>query len=124
MINGFEQLGKDLTLSDYQLTANETAIYPGSGEATTEAIGYTVLGLVGEAGEIANSFKKAIRDENGIVTAEKAADLAAELGDVLWYAANLASELGYPLELIAKKNLQKLKSRQARGVIAGSGDNR
>jgi NTP pyrophosphatase (non-canonical NTP hydrolase) len=124
MINGFEQLGKDLTLSDYQLTANETAIYPDSGEATTAAIGYTVLGLVGEAGEIANSFKKAIRDENGIVTAEKAADLAAELGDVLWYAANLASELGYPLELIAKKNLQKLKSRQARGVIAGSGDNR
>lgn len=124
MINGFENLGNDLSLSDYQLTANETAIYPDNGEATTVAIGYTVLGLVGEAGEIANSFKKTIRDDNGIVTAEKAKALAAELGDVLWYAANLASELGYPLELIAKQNLQKLKSRQARGVISGSGDNR
>jgi NTP pyrophosphatase (non-canonical NTP hydrolase) len=115
---------KDLTLNDYQMTAGETAVYPGSGEASTEAIGYTILGLVGEAGEIANSFKKAIRDEQGIVTAEKAKNLAAELGDVLWYVANLANELGYPLELVAKQNLQKLKSRQARGVISGSGDNR
>jgi NTP pyrophosphatase (non-canonical NTP hydrolase) len=124
MISGFENLGNDLSINDYQLTANETAIYPDNGEASTAAINYCVLGLVGEAGEIANGFKKAIRDENGIVTGEKAKALAAELGDVLWYAANLASELGYPLELIAKQNLQKLKSRQARGVIAGSGDNR
>lgn len=114
----------DLSMADYQMTAAETAIYPGNGEATTEAIGYTILGLVGEAGEIANGFKKSIRDEGGVVTAEKAQALAAELGDVLWYVANLASELGYPLELVAKQNLQKLKSRAARGVIAGSGDNR
>ncbi|AXH67269.1 MazG-like nucleotide pyrophosphohydrolase [Streptomyces phage Wofford] len=114
----------DLSMTDYQMAAAETGIYPGHGEATTEAIGYTVLGLVGEAGEIANGFKKSIRDENGVVTAEKAQALAAELGDVLWYVANLANELGYPLELIAKQNLQKLKSRQARGVIQGSGDNR
>lgn len=124
MINGLENLGNDLSINDYQLTANETAIYPENGEASTAAINYCILGLVGEAGEIANSFKKAIRDENGIVTGEKAKALAAELGDVLWYAANLASELGYPLELVAKQNTQKLKSRQARGVIAGSGDNR
>ncbi|ASR76513.1 MazG-like nucleotide pyrophosphohydrolase [Streptomyces phage Samisti12] len=124
MISGFENLGNDLSINDYQLTANETAIYPENGEASTAAINYCILGLVGEAGEIANSFKKTIRDDNGIVTGEKAKALAAELGDVLWYAANLASELGYPLELIAKQNLQKLKSRQARGVIQGSGDNR
>jgi NTP pyrophosphatase (non-canonical NTP hydrolase) len=114
----------DLSMTDYQMAAAETGIYPGHGEATTEAINYTVLGLVGEAGEIANGFKKSIRDEGGVVTGEKAQALAAELGDVLWYVANLANELGYPLELIAKQNLQKLKSRQARGVIAGSGDNR
>lgn len=114
----------DLTLTDYQIAAVETGIYPGHGESTTEAINYTVLGLVGEAGEIANSFKKSLRDENGIVTAEKTASLAAELGDVLWYVANLADELGYSLELIAKQNLQKLKSRAARGVLNGSGDNR
>lgn len=124
MINGFENLGNDLSINDYQLTANETAIYPENGEASTAAINYCILGLVGEAGEIANSFKKTLRDDNGIVTGEKAKALAAELGDVLWYAANLASELGYPLELIAKQNTQKLKSRQARGVISGSGDNR
>lgn len=106
------------------MAAESTGIYPEHGQATTAAINYTILGLVGEAGEIANGFKKTLRDDNGIVTGEKAMALAAELGDVLWYVANLASELGYPLELIAKQNLQKLKSRAARGVIAGSGDNR
>jgi NTP pyrophosphatase (non-canonical NTP hydrolase) len=114
----------DLSFTDYQVATSSTAKYPGHGESTTDAINYTVLGLIGEAGEIANSFKKALRDEDGVVTAEKAESLAAELGDVLWYAARLADELGYPLELIAKQNLKKLKSRAARGVISGSGDNR
>ncbi|QAY08745.1 MazG-like nucleotide pyrophosphohydrolase [Streptomyces phage BoomerJR] len=114
----------DLSMTDYQQTAAETAIYKGAGEATTEAINYTILGLAGEAGELCNSFKKALRDDNGVVTAERAENLAKELGDVFWYVANLANELGYPLELIAKQNLQKLKSRQARGVLSGSGDNR
>ncbi|AYB70921.1 MazG-like nucleotide pyrophosphohydrolase [Streptomyces phage Yaboi] len=114
----------DLSMTDYQQIAAETAIYKGAGEATTEAINYTILGLAGEAGELCNSFKKALRDDNGVVTAERAENLAKELGDVFWYVANLANELGYPLELIAKQNLQKLKSRQARGVLSGSGDNR
>jgi NTP pyrophosphatase (non-canonical NTP hydrolase) len=114
----------DLSFTDYQLAAAGTAIYKDAGEATSDAINYTILGLAGEAGELCNAFKKALRDDDGIVTAEKQSQLAAELGDVLWYVANLASELGWSLEGLAKVNLQKLKSRQARGVIGGSGDNR
>ena len=114
----------DLSMADYQMAAAETAIYAGAGEATTEAINYTLLGLAGEVGEICNSFKKALRDDNGIVTAERAENLAKEAGDAYWYLVNFVNELGYPIELIAKQNLQKLKSRQARGVIKGSGDNR
>lgn len=114
----------DLTLTDYQMTAATTALYPGAGEADVPGINYTLLGLVGEAGEVANKFKKVLRDDNGVISQDKREAMAAELGDVLWYLANLSSELGYPLEVLAQQNLQKLKSRQARGVIAGSGDNR
>lgn len=59
MISGFENLGNDLSINDYQLTANETAIYPENGEASTAAINYCILGLVGEAGEIANKIGRA-----------------------------------------------------------------
>lgn len=114
----------DLTLTDYQVAANETAIYPSAGEAKEEGINYTLLGLVGEAGELANKFKKVLRDNGGKISDEVRNDMAAELGDVLWYVANLADELDWSLELIAKRNLAKLKSRAERGVISGSGDNR
>jgi NTP pyrophosphatase (non-canonical NTP hydrolase) len=50
--------------------------------------------------------------------------MAKELGDVLWYVAQLASELGLELEDIARENLEKLSSRQRRGVLSGSGDER
>jgi NTP pyrophosphatase (non-canonical NTP hydrolase) len=73
---------------------------------------------------VAEHAKKAIRDDGGTVTDARRAALAAELGDVLWYAAQLASELGLELEDIARGNLEKLFSRQARGVLSGSGDNR
>jgi len=50
--------------------------------------------------------------------------MAAELGDVQWYVALLATDLGFGLEDIAQGNLDKLNSRMARGVISGSGDHR
>ncbi len=114
----------DLSMTDYQMAASETAIYPGSGKGVEDAINYTTLGLVGEAGELANKFKKVLRDRGGLADDDARSDMAAELGDVLWYVANLANELGFSLEEIAKSNLRKLKSRQARGVLSGSGDNR
>jgi NTP pyrophosphatase (non-canonical NTP hydrolase) len=105
--------------SDYQRFSRRTAEYP------REAwLSYPALGLAGEAGEVAEHAKKAIRDDGGTVTDERRAALAAELGDVLWYTAQLASELGLELEDIARGNLEKLFSRQARGVLSGSGDYR
>ncbi len=68
--------------------------------------------------------KKAIRDDAGAITGERRAALGKELGDVLWYLAQLASELELDLDEIARTNLEKLLSRQRRGVLSGSGDDR
>jgi NTP pyrophosphatase (non-canonical NTP hydrolase) len=68
--------------------------------------------------------KKAIRDDGGVLSDERRAALAAELGDVLWYVAQLATEAGLDLDEIAEDNLAKLLSRRDRGVLQGSGDAR
>lgn len=83
-----------------------------------------VLGVTGEAGEIAEKFKKIIRDKNGVISDEDKNELTKEIGDVLWYLSVLANQLGLSFEDVATKNLEKLKSRKNRGVISGSGDNR
>ena len=85
---------------------------------------YPALGLAGEAGEVAEHAKKAIRDDGGIVTEERRRAMAKELGDVLWYVSQLASELDLELEEVAQANLEKLLSRQRRGVLSGGGDER
>lgn len=108
------------TFSDYQIHARKTAIYPDQGRL--EGLLYTALGLAGEAGEVANKVKKVLRDNNGVLSDEVAKDLAGEVGDVLWYAANLAEEINYPLGFIATDNIAKLVDRAERGVISGSGD--
>jgi NTP pyrophosphatase (non-canonical NTP hydrolase) len=105
--------------SEYQRLSRRTAEYP------REAwLSYPALGLAGEAGEVAEHAKKAIRDDAGRLSGERRAAMGRELGDVLWYVAQLASELGLELDEIAGENLQKLLSRQRRGVLSGSGDNR
>lgn len=113
----------DLTFSEYQLATGETAIYPEAGSGSVMALAYVGLGL-GEAGEIQGKIKKVLRDSHGILTPEAAKAIAAEIGDLLWYAARCADELGMSLEVIAQGNLDKLNSRAARGVLSGSGDNR
>jgi NTP pyrophosphatase (non-canonical NTP hydrolase) len=106
-------------LSEYQRQSRRTAEYP------REAwLAYPALGLAGEAGEVAEHAKKAIRDDGGKVGEERRAAMAKELGDVLWYVAQLATELGLDLDEIAGQNLEKLFSRQQRGVLSGSGDDR
>jgi NTP pyrophosphatase (non-canonical NTP hydrolase) len=85
---------------------------------------YPTLGLTGEAGEVADKVKKVIRDRQGVFDVETREAIKLELGDVLWYVAQLASELGYELDEVAEANLQKLSSRAARGRIGGSGDQR
>jgi len=106
-------------LSDYQRLSRRTAEYP------REAwLAYPALGLAGEGGEVAEHVKKAIRDDGGAVSDERKGAMAKELGDVLWYVAQIATELGLDLDQIAEQNLTKLLSRQERGVLSGSGDDR
>ena len=83
-----------------------------------------VLGLVGESGEVAEKFKKLLRDENGALSDETKAELVKELGDILWYVNSVAHLIGSSLEEVAQLNNEKLASRHKRGVIKGSGDNR
>jgi NTP pyrophosphatase (non-canonical NTP hydrolase) len=106
-------------LSEYQRLSRQTAEYP------REAwLSYPTLGLAGEAGEVAEQVKKSIRDDGGIVSDERRLALTRELGDVLWYTAQLATELELDLDEIARVNLDKLLSRQRRGALSGSGDER
>lgn len=83
-----------------------------------------VLGINGEAGEIAEKVKKIIRDKDGKINDEDRKELAKEIGDVLWYLAVFADQLGFSIDDIAQQNLDKLQSRKKRGVLGGAGDNR
>lgn len=111
---------------EYQRGARSTAIYRNQ----EEAIFCTLMGLNGEAGEVAEKFKKLVRDgKNGLadlaqIPPETKVEIVKELGDVLWYVSVLADYLGISMEDVAQRNLSKLKSRFDRGQIQGSGDNR
>lgn len=109
-----------MELSDYQERSRATAVYPGAGANLL----YPTLGLCGEAGEVAEKVKKMVRDDGGTLSAERREALAKELGDVLWYVAQLATEAELDLDEIAEGNLEKLLSRQRRRVLSGSGDDR
>ena len=73
---------------------------------------------------MADKVKKVLRDQAGEFDAHSLEGLRLELGDVLWYVSQLATELNLSLDEIAEANLAKLASRVARDVIAGSGDRR
>ncbi len=83
-----------------------------------------VFGLTGEAGEVAEKFKKIIRDKKGIINDTDKQEIMKELGDVLWYVTTVSHLIGSSLEEVAKMNNDKLLSRKARDKIAGDGDNR
>lgn len=108
-----------MKFNDYQQLARKTAIYP-------EHVGleYTVLGLASEAGEVAGKLKKILRDKAGLLSFDDIVDIGSELGDVLWYVAMTADELGLSLLAIAERNISKLADRQERKVLGGSGDER
>ena len=105
----------NITATEYQDNAKKTAIFP-----KEKALEYLALGLSSESGEVAGKMKKIIRDKSKL----NKQDLGAEIGDVLWYCAVLASELGLNLGKIMENNIEKLHSRKERGVLGGSGDNR
>jgi NTP pyrophosphatase (non-canonical NTP hydrolase) len=110
-----------MTFDDYQKQALTTVIPTGD---EFKDLLHWVLGLNGEAGEVADKLKKIIRDKDSVITAEDKQELAKELGDVLWYLAVFAHDLDISFNDIAVRNIAKLKSRQARGVLGGKGDNR
>jgi NTP pyrophosphatase (non-canonical NTP hydrolase) len=103
-----------MTLGEYQHEVLGMRVYP-----PHLGVEYTALGLCGEAGEYAEKVKKGIRDGN--FDREGA---SKELGDVLWYLAAAAAEIGCDLDDIAQANLDKLRSRQVRDVVHGEGDER
>lgn len=101
----------------FQREAKSTAIYK-------DKVIYPCLGLAGETGEVLEKVKKALRDNNGDINDEFRRELAKEIGDVLWYASQIAEDLGLSFGDVALLNLEKLKGRQERGTIQGSGDDR
>ncbi len=109
-----------MDMDQYQKQAMATAVYPEFGNNVV----YPTLGLVGEAGELANKVKKVIRDRGGVFDEEARAAILLELGDVLWYVATLAHEIGADLSAVANVNLHKLSMRADKGTIHGSGDER
>ena len=106
-----------MNLLDYQRDSKETAVYP-----QEMAIEYLTLKLAGEAGEVAEAYGKCLRGDYDIDTCRDKVE--KELGDVLWYVAQLCTEWDLSLNTIAHKNLDKLQDRKDRGVLKGSGDER
>ncbi len=109
-----------MELNHFQDQARKTAKYPNVGNNPI----YPTLGLTGEAGEVSDKVKKVIRDNNGIFDENSRRKIMLELGDVLWYVAQLSHELGFTLEEVAEENLSKLLSRAQRGKLGGEGDSR
>ena len=109
-----------MTFDEYQKKSKETAFYPAIGHGVV----YPVMGLANEAGEVAGKVKKVFRDANGILTDAHREDISKELGDVLWYVAQVASEIDVSLSDVARANIEKLQARKEKGTLKGSGDNR
>ncbi len=108
-----------MTFEKYQKETEKTAIYP-----EDQKFAYLSLGLTGEAGEVAEKFKKIIRDKKGKINATDKKEIKKELGDVLWYVSQISNELEVPLKEVAENNLDKLFSRKKRKKLKGEGDNR
>jgi NTP pyrophosphatase (non-canonical NTP hydrolase) len=106
--------------NEYQRLALQTAR---SKDAPDEFM-HLVLGVVGEAGEIAEKVKKLLRDRSAVLEELDVEEICAELGDVLWYTAVLANFLGRSLSDVAQQNIDKLADRQRRNALGGSGDMR
>lgn len=116
-----------MDINEYQKKAHETADYPsgtiGKDKHAVDYI-YPAFGLSEEAGEVAGKFAKAVRDNGGVIDEARKTEIVKELGDVCWFLAELCTVLNVDLSFVMQKNLDKLASRKARGVIHGSGDNR
>lgn len=111
---------RDFTFKEYEDVAKITATYSPIGASYV----YPVLGLAGEAGEVANKVKKVFRDNNGILSEDVRLSILEEVGDCAWYLAQISRELGSSLEKVCLQNNKKLLDRLSRGAIKGQGDKR
>ncbi len=113
-----------MDFNEYQKQSRVTATYPNIGDN----VPYITLGLVGESGEVAEKVKKLIRDYDfkhvSDINDEQKKELIKELGDILWYIAQFATELDVTLEHVAHTNIEKTHSRLERQQLHGNGDNR
>ena len=109
-----------MTFNDYQAETNKTAIYPDRGHNFV----YPVLGMMGEAGEVAEKIKKVWRDKNNVISDTDKLEIKKEMGDVLWYLSQLATELQIDFDDVANTNVLKIQSRLERNKLNGDGDNR
>ena len=107
------------TLNEFQQHAMSTAIYPTN---TPEGLHYATLKLASEAGEVAGKVGKMILAGTALEDVRKA--IADELGDILFYIAACANEVGYTLKQIGNFNADKREDRVARGAVIGDGDQR
>jgi NTP pyrophosphatase (non-canonical NTP hydrolase) len=108
-----------MTFEEYQKFTDTTRL-----ASSKPALVYTALGLAGESGEVAEKIKKVLRDHGGELNDDTRAAIRKEMGDVLWYLAQLARDCNLSLEEIAELNVQKLQSRWSRNQVHGSGDDR
>ncbi len=115
-----------MDFEEYQRLSKKSAIYPELGVSNGPFVGwiYPSLGLAGEAGEVVDNIKKLIRDQRLVLDEELRERIKKELGDILWYVSQLASELSLSLDDVAKSNLAKVESRRTQGSLHGSGDER
>lgn len=108
-----------MTFNEYKNEAIKTAIYP-----QNYKIIYPTLGMCGECGEVAEKIKKVIRDKQGIFDADKTKEIEKELGDVLWYIANICNDLNIDFDNVAQNNINKINARVQNNTLHGNGDNR
>lgn len=113
-----------MNLDKYQKQAAEYDLFETTVDLKSPGFLEKILGLAGEAGEAADKVKKILRDKGGYASEEDRAALVKELGDVLWYVANVARYLGVPLSEVAEGNIEKLSSRKKRNKLHGEGDER
>lgn len=108
------------TFADYTIPI----IYTNDGLAVNAPYVYPAMGLSEEAGEATGKLAKVIRDNEGIIPDDKKELLVKELGDVMWFVAELCTLFNVSIEDVMQQNIDKLTSRRERNKIHGSGDER
>lgn len=104
---------------EYQGKAHRTAADT-TNKAQLQVLAGLCLGLTGEAGEVADTVKKSVMQGHPL----SISTVIDELGDVLWYIAELADFLGYGLSAVASDNIRKLETRYPDGFTTKASQER